>query len=198
MIRGTSEAKSPQGIGCGGGTAIWLKNASASLPSGDINEDTLETENAAAAAAAAFTASTDLKEAVLGRSALSIAPSATPVCHSLVLVSDGTVQALLCRAAGAPGCSLVGLGDALPRVPGVLSQHPRGSVTSRELAVAGWAAAALSWSGMSPCVWPPLAPAIPACQGDVSLAATCWLWLPVKASLGSKDWASGDLKPVML
>ncbi|NXO70420.1 GMEB2 protein, partial [Phainopepla nitens] len=32
---------------------------------GDINEDTLETENAAAAAAAAFTASTDLKEAVL-------------------------------------------------------------------------------------------------------------------------------------
>lgn len=65
---------SPQGIGCGGGTATWLKNASASLPSGDINEDTLETENAAAAAAAAFTASTDLKEAVLGRSALSIAP----------------------------------------------------------------------------------------------------------------------------
>ncbi|XP_072206670.1 glucocorticoid modulatory element-binding protein 2 isoform X1 [Excalfactoria chinensis] len=32
---------------------------------GDINEDTLETENAAAAAAAAFTASTHLKEAVL-------------------------------------------------------------------------------------------------------------------------------------
>lgn len=65
---------SPQGMGGGGGTATWLQNASASLPSGDINEDTLETENAAAAAAAAFTASTDLKEAVLGRSALSIAP----------------------------------------------------------------------------------------------------------------------------
>uniref|UniRef100_A0A8C3RN83 Glucocorticoid modulatory element binding protein 2 n=2 Tax=Chelydra serpentina TaxID=8475 RepID=A0A8C3RN83_CHESE len=32
---------------------------------GDVNEDTLETENAAAAAAAAFTASTHLKEAVL-------------------------------------------------------------------------------------------------------------------------------------
>lgn len=43
-----------------------------SLASSDINEDTLETENAAAAAAAAFTASTHLKEAVLGRSELQL------------------------------------------------------------------------------------------------------------------------------
>lgn len=34
---------------------------------GDLTEDNMETENAAAAAAAAFTASSQLKEAVLGR-----------------------------------------------------------------------------------------------------------------------------------
>lgn len=34
---------------------------------GDLSEDNMETENAAAAAAAAFTASSQLKEAVLGR-----------------------------------------------------------------------------------------------------------------------------------
>lgn len=37
------------------------------VPSGDLTEDNMETENAAAAAAAAFTASSQLKEAVLGR-----------------------------------------------------------------------------------------------------------------------------------
>ncbi|XP_027646041.1 glucocorticoid modulatory element-binding protein 2 isoform X1 [Falco cherrug] len=46
-----------------GAREVALKPRSAEH--GDINEDTLETENAAAAAAAAFTASTHLKEAVL-------------------------------------------------------------------------------------------------------------------------------------
>lgn len=40
----------------------------ASTSRGDLSEDNMETENAAAAAAAAFTASSQLKEAVLGRS----------------------------------------------------------------------------------------------------------------------------------
>lgn len=37
------------------------------LSRGDLTEDNMDTENAAAAAAAAFTASSQLKEAVLGR-----------------------------------------------------------------------------------------------------------------------------------
>lgn len=38
-----------------------------SVPRSDLTEGNMETENAAAAAAAAFTASSQLKEAVLGR-----------------------------------------------------------------------------------------------------------------------------------
>lgn len=125
MIRETSEAMSPQGIGCGGGTATWLKNASASLPSGDINEDTLETENAAAAAAAAFTASTDLKEAVLGRSALSIAPwcqlhhpSVPQPCAGVKWDSPSAVVQSCWGSGG------VLLWDVVPGLPGTLSQRP--------------------------------------------------------------------------
>ena len=44
-------------------------------PRGDLAEDSMETENAAAAAAAAFTASSQLKEAVLGRE-----PAFPPLC----------------------------------------------------------------------------------------------------------------------
>lgn len=46
----------------------WSFSCSFSLSTrGDLTEDNMETENAAAAAAAAFTASSQLKEAVLGR-----------------------------------------------------------------------------------------------------------------------------------
>ncbi|XP_053814788.1 glucocorticoid modulatory element-binding protein 2 isoform X2 [Vidua chalybeata] len=58
----------PDGAVDGGGmeeVKTVLVTTNLSQHGGDINEDTLETENAAAAAAAAFTASTDLKEAVL-------------------------------------------------------------------------------------------------------------------------------------
>ncbi|XP_071615494.1 glucocorticoid modulatory element-binding protein 2 isoform X2 [Heliangelus exortis] len=58
----------PDGAMDGGGmeeVKTVLVTTNLSQHSGDINEDTLETENAAAAAAAAFTASTHLKEAVL-------------------------------------------------------------------------------------------------------------------------------------
>ncbi|KAM6053701.1 glucocorticoid modulatory element-binding protein 2 isoform 3-T3 [Chlamydotis macqueenii] len=58
----------PDGTVDGGGmeeVKTVLVTTNLSQHGGDINEDTLETENAAAAAAAAFTASTHLKEAVL-------------------------------------------------------------------------------------------------------------------------------------
>ncbi|XP_054029722.1 glucocorticoid modulatory element-binding protein 2 [Dryobates pubescens] len=58
----------PDGAVDGGGVEevkTVLVTTNLSQHGGDINEDTLETENAAAAAAAAFTASTHLKEAVL-------------------------------------------------------------------------------------------------------------------------------------
>ncbi|KAM6319360.1 glucocorticoid modulatory element-binding protein 2 isoform 3-T3 [Podargus strigoides] len=58
----------PDGTVDGGGVEevkTVLVTTNLSQHGGDINEDTLETENAAAAAAAAFTASTHLKEAVL-------------------------------------------------------------------------------------------------------------------------------------
>uniref|UniRef100_A0A8C5TZ31 Glucocorticoid modulatory element binding protein 2 n=1 Tax=Malurus cyaneus samueli TaxID=2593467 RepID=A0A8C5TZ31_9PASS len=58
----------PDGAVDGGGmeeVKTVLVTTNLSQHGGDINEDTLETENAAAAAAAAFTASTHLKEAVL-------------------------------------------------------------------------------------------------------------------------------------
>lgn len=62
------------------------------LTSGDINEDTLETENAAAAAAAAFTASTHLKEAVLGRFSPSCSPLAAGAspAHCSMGLGEGT------------------------------------------------------------------------------------------------------------
>lgn len=55
--------------------------------------------------------------------------------------------------------------DAPPSIQGS-PESCRGWVMGRELVAAGWAAAALSWCRMRPCVWPP-----PACNGDVSFAA---------------------------
>lgn len=77
------------------------------LTSGDINEDTLETENAAAAAAAAFTASTHLKEAVLGR----FSPSCSPLAArpALLTAAQGSGGGLV-RAGGDP----VGTPASLP------------------------------------------------------------------------------------
>lgn len=64
---------------------------------GDLSEDNMETENAAAAAAAAFTASSQLKDAVLGRrrpaglpwgaaGARGARAAARPSCRSRVVV----------------------------------------------------------------------------------------------------------------
>lgn len=73
-------------------------------------------------------------------------------------------------------------------------------MTSRELAVAGWAAAALSWSGMCPCVWPSLV--LP-----FQLATGCQFCSNLLALVASKSefreqrlmsWANVDLKPVLL
>lgn len=59
--------------------ALSLGRADVSLPPrGDLAEDSMETENAAAAAAAAFTASSQLKEAVLGREPACLCPRAAP------------------------------------------------------------------------------------------------------------------------
>lgn len=55
-----------RGAGCCRGADV-LSVSFPFVPSGDLTEDNMETENAAAAAAAAFTASSQLKEAVLGR-----------------------------------------------------------------------------------------------------------------------------------
>lgn len=119
-----------------------------SLASSDINEDTLETENAAAAAAAAFTASTHLKEAVLGRSELQL----------MGLGSSGAAESW-----GGTYCCVAGLGVLLhPCLPSeVLFGVP--SMGNAALhqgctpvwggpgAAARWSAAALSWCGLCPC-----------------------------------------------
>lgn len=58
------------------GTLKFFFSSPALRPRGDLTEDNMETENAAAAAAAAFTASSQLKEAVLGME------PAGQVCHA--------------------------------------------------------------------------------------------------------------------
>lgn len=151
-----------------------------SLTSGDINEDTLETENAAAAAAAAFTASTHLKEAVLGRFSPYRSLSLQLCWLHHPCAGDNRVWPLLCRAPGVggmppgvlswqgaiplgvlswrgrggpQGCSPGVPRDALPSIKGS-PESCGGWGLGWELAASGRAAAALSWCRMRPCVWP--------------------------------------------
>lgn len=100
-----------------------------------MNEDTLETENAAAAAAAAFTASTHLKEAVLGR----FSPCRSPSLEPCQLQHPKVAQP--CAAAGqedpAAAVQSCWLALAMPSLglPGTLSAVSRGA---QRAAGAGW------------------------------------------------------------
>lgn len=119
-----------------------------------MNEDTLETENAAAAAAAAFTASTHLKEAVLGRFSPCRRPSLDPCqLHHPEVPQPCTAAGQEDPAAAVQSCWLAlamlsrGTRNALPGVQGSPASC-RGWVA--ELAAAGWVGAALSWCRMRP------------------------------------------------
>lgn len=118
------------------------------LTSGDINEDTLETENAAAAAAAAFTASTHLKEAVLGRFSPSCSPLAAGAspAHCSVGLREGTGESRGILWAHLHRCPVPEVFSGLPPSRDSVLGFGR----SLGLGDACWSVAALSWCRLRP------------------------------------------------